>query len=210
MTQTTKNRRSTIWWMVAGVVGLGLVVLLAWSLAGETPPDTSIGYGDPTVTGERLPFVAENGADPAVGFDAPEVVGADWEGNPVEIKADGRPKIVIFLAHWCPHCQADVPRVQQWIDAGGVPDGVDLYSVATLTDPVRPKWPPQDWLEEEGWTVPVIMDDAASSVATAYGLVGTPFYVVLDGQNRNLARVSGEIGAAGMDALAEIALDSLD
>jgi hypothetical protein len=70
---------------------------------------------------------------------------------------------------------------------------------------LRPNWPPQEWLEEEGWTVPVIMDDEDSSVVLAYGMRATPFYVVLDGENSNLGRFSGEIGVNGLDALVQLA-----
>jgi hypothetical protein len=98
-----------------------------------------------------------------------------------------------------------VPVIQDWVEAGGLPDDVQLISVATATDRLRPNWPPQDWLEEEGWTSPVIMDDQVGTVAGNYGMAGTPFYVVLDGDNTNLGRVSGEIGTQGVDALVALA-----
>ncbi|REK20626.1 MAG: TlpA family protein disulfide reductase [Actinobacteria bacterium] len=186
------------------MVGLALIVLLAISIAGETEVDASIGYGDPVVTGQTLPVYNSAAAeDVAVGMPGPEVVGADWEDNEVTITADGRPKIVLFLAHWCPHCQNEVPPVQAWLDAGNLPDDVDLYSVATSTDRLRPNWPPQDWLEEEGWTVPVIMDDQIGTVAGSFGMAGTPFYVVLDGDNNVVRRISGEIGTAGLAILVQ-------
>jgi hypothetical protein len=98
-----------------------------------------------------------------------------------------------------------VPVVQDWIDAGNLPTDVQLISVATSTNRLQPNWPPQDWLEEEGWTPPVIMDDEIGSVAVNYGMSGTPFYVVLDGDNTNLGRISGEIGIQGLEALVGIA-----
>lgn len=188
--------------IIGGVVGLALVVLLAVAIAGEEQVDASIGYGDPVVTGDPLPiFDPTAAADPVVGLTAPSAVGADWEDNEVKIEADGRAKIVVFLAHWCPHCQAEVPVVQTWLDEGNLPDDVDMYSVVTSTDRLRPNWPPQDWLEEEGWTVPAIMDNEIGTVAVNYGMSGTPFYVVLDGDNNVIRRASGEIGTAGLNAL---------
>jgi thiol-disulfide isomerase/thioredoxin len=117
-----------------------------------------------------------------------------------------------MLAHWCPHCQAEVPVIQDWVDAGGVPEGVDLYGVTVLTNRLRQSstWPPQEWLEGEGWTSPTIMDDEAGSIVTAYGLTSTPTYVVLDGDNNNLGRFAGEIGVSGLDTLAALAVGSLD
>ncbi|HUF94829.1 MAG TPA: TlpA disulfide reductase family protein [Acidimicrobiia bacterium] len=187
--------------IIGGVVGLALIVVLALAIAGEEPLDASIGYGDPVVTGDPLPLFNSAAADPVVGLAAPSAVGADWEENEVRIEADGRSKIIIFLAHWCPHCQAEVPVVQSWLDGGNLHDDVDMYSVVTSTDRLRPNWPPQDWLEEEGWTVPAIMDDEIGTIAANYGMSGTPFYVVLDGDNNVIRRISGEIGTAGLDVL---------
>lgn len=213
MTQTKKPKpgasnaksKTTLWWIVGGVVGLGLIVALAASIATEPEVDAAIGFGEPTVEGDTLPVFAAGTEDVAVGLTAPSVTGADWNGTPVTIEPDGTPKIVIFLAHWCPHCQAEVPVLQEWVDAGNLPDDVELISVATSTDRVRPNWPPQDWLEEEGWTAPVIMDDEIGTVAGNYGMSGTPFYVVLDGENQNLGRLSGQIGTDGFNALVALA-----
>lgn len=195
----------TILWIIAGVVGLGLIVALAFSIAGEESLDESIAFGEITVEGANLPFFEDSSTDPALGAAAPTVSGGDWNDNQYSIAADGRPKIVIFLAHWCPHCQVEVPVVQDWINSGGLPSDVDMYSITVLSEKLQPNWPSQDWLEDEGWTVPVIMDDAQGSAVLAYGMRGTPFYVVLDGENTNLGRFSGEVGVPGLEAMVQIA-----
>ncbi|MEX1125616.1 MAG: TlpA disulfide reductase family protein [Acidimicrobiia bacterium] len=200
------SKLTTLWWVLGGVVGLGLIVLLAISIAGEQERDTSIGYGEVTMEGDPLPVLEDPSNDTAGGLTAPTVSGADWDGNESSIGPDGSPKLLVFLAHWCPHCQAEVPVIQQWINDGGLPEGVDMYSLTVATDPLRPNWPPQDWLEEEGWTLPVIMDDEVGTAAVGYGMSGTPMYVVLDGDNKVLSRISGEIGVDGLNALAQIAL----
>jgi len=201
----------TVLWIIGGVVGLGLIVLLAASIAGEEPIDDSIAFGEVTVEGDPLPFLAdENGIDPALGFTAPTVSGVDWDDVPSTIGADGRAKIVLFLAHWCPHCQNEVPVVQSWLDDGGLPDDVDMYSITVLSDRLRPNWPSETWLEAEGWTVPVIMDDEQQSAVFAYGMRGTPFYVVLDGDNTNIGRISGEVGVGGLEQMVRLAQASID
>jgi thiol-disulfide isomerase/thioredoxin len=213
MTQKTKPKtgsnppksKATLWWIVGGVVGLGLIVALAASIATEPEINEEIGFGQPTAEGNPLPLYAAGTEDVGVGLTAPTVTGADWNGTPVSIEPDGNSKIILFLAHWCPHCQAEVPRVQAWIDEGNLPDDVELISVATSTDRLQTNWPPQTWLEEEGWTSPVIMDDQVGTVAANYGMAGTPFYVVLDGDNNNLGRLSGEIGVEGIEALVALA-----
>jgi hypothetical protein len=53
------------------------------------------------------------------------------------------------------------------------------------------------------------MDDEIGTAAAGYGMVGTPMYVVLDGDNNVLQRISGEIGVAGLETLAQIAAESV-
>ena len=53
-----------------------------------------------TVTGVQLPRYPNTGADPAVGMAMPELDGASFDGTPVTIANDGRPKVLLFLAHW--------------------------------------------------------------------------------------------------------------
>jgi thiol-disulfide isomerase/thioredoxin len=140
-------------------------------------------------------------ADPALGAVMPPLAGVDFDGSPVEVQADGRAKMVIFLAHWCPHCQREVPIVQQWMAAGNLPDGVDLVSVATAIDASRPNFPPDAWLEREGWTAPVIVD-ATGEIADRFGLSAFPFWVMVDAQGRVAARASGVLEPAQLDVVA--------
>ena len=197
-------------WIVSGVVGLALIVILAVAIASEPTLDESIAFGEVTVEGDPIPFLGDTSGDPNVGFTAPTVTGEDWNDVQTTIGPDGRPKIVLFLAHWCSHCQAEVPEVQEWLDAGGLGDDVDMYSITVFSDKLRPNWPSQEWLEDEGWTTPVIMDDEIGSAIAAYGVRGTPFYIVLDGDNINLGRWSGQVGTQGLDALVQIAEASIE
>jgi thiol-disulfide isomerase/thioredoxin len=204
------GRSSTLWWIIGGVIGIALIVLLAISIAGEEPIDDTAGFGTPVVEGDALPAYTSGQEDPAVGQIAPTVQGEDWNGNAVSIEPDGTPKIVIFLAHWCPHCQAEVPVIQQWVDEGNLPDDVELVSVSTGANQLRDNWPPQEWLEREGWTAPVIMDDEIGTVAGNYGMSATPMFVVLDGENTNLGRITGELPVDALNTLVQVAQDSIE
>jgi len=206
------NRRSLIYWIAGSVVGLGLIVWLAIAIAGEGAVDESVAFGEVTVEGDNLPFFDSTAGDVAVGVTAPTVTGETFDGQELTIGPDGKAKIVVMLAHWCPHCQAEVPVVQGWLGAGGLPEGVDIYGVTVLTNRVRDgrTWPPEDWLEDEGWTSPTIKDDQQSSIVNAYGMTGTPTYVVLGPDNENLGRISGEIGLGGLETLANLAAGSLE
>lgn len=215
-TASNKNQqpksRSTIYWIIGGVVGLALIVLLAISIAGEGTVDEAIAFGEVTVEGEGLPFLQTGANDPAIGLTAPTVTGETVDGGELTIGPGDNAKIVVLLAHWCPHCQREVPLIQDWVESGGLPEGVDLYGATVLTNRVRDgdTWPPQEWLAEEGWTSPTLMDDQGGSIATAYGMTGTPTYLVLGPDNENLGRLSGEIGVEGLNALAGLAAGSLE
>ena len=177
------------------VLALIAGIAIVFSIGGEdTQPTTDLSaIPAPVVTGEPLtPYDPTLDVDASSGMPAPEVVGSDFQLNPVEIVADGRPKVLLFLAHWCPHCQAEVPRVQQWLDAGGRPAAVDFYSVATSIDAAQPNYPPDRWLERERWSPPVLVD-TDGSVARAYGLTSFPYWVFVDANGAVFGRVSTEM-----------------
>ncbi|HEX2047960.1 MAG TPA: TlpA disulfide reductase family protein [Acidimicrobiales bacterium] len=122
----------------------------------------------------------------------------------MEIARDGKPKLVMFLAHWCPHCQAEVPVLVDWASAGQ-PQGVDLVAVSTAVDRARPDYPPSAWLEREGWTIPTVADDADGTAAAAFGLTGYPYFVAVTGDGKVAARASGEQTVSRLAALAAAA-----
>lgn len=156
--------------------------------------------GEIDIVGTSLPPVEGNpdpASDPAVGSIAPALLGTDFAGNPTAVDpTDGSPKAVAFLAHWCPHCQAEVPRVQEWLDSGGGVPGVDIIAVTTAVQPDQGNYPPSAWLAGEGWTSPVIRDNEDSDAFTAYGAGGLPFWVFIDAQGRVVRRSAGELDIA--------------
>ncbi len=201
-----RRRRPPVVWLGLGVlVIVAAIVAIVASSQSDTKKTTVTNGGKGTkstvalkearpvvVTGKALSTFGE-GTDHAVGRVAPELRGAGFDGKPVTVAHDGRPKLVLFVAHWCPHCQREVPEITEWIAAGGVPDGVDLYAVATSTDPSRPNYPPDEWLEREGWAVPTI-DDQDQAVADAFGLTAFPYFVLVDSGGKVAERFTGEIG----------------
>ncbi len=154
-----------------------------------------------TVIGEPLAaypqtssMVVPPGEDPAVGQTPPVLEGFSFDGSPVKIDpADGRAKVVIFVAHWCPHCQVEVPLIQEWIDEGNQPENVDFYAVSTSVKRDQPNYPPSKWVIKEGFTPKVMLDDPAGTAAQAYGLPGFPYFVMMDSAGKVTQRASGEV-----------------
>jgi thiol-disulfide isomerase/thioredoxin len=199
--EQAQSRRT---WIIIGVIGAALVVVAVASLSVVSSPTDEFAYRSVEVQGASLP-VLTGGTDTAVGLAAPELIGQSFDGSPIEIVGDGRPKVVMTVAHWCPHCQNEVPVIEEWIDENGLPADVDLYSIATGTSAIRDNYPPDKWLEREGWTVPVLVDSEDNEAAAALGQSGTPFWVAIDAEGNVVQRASGEIGVAGLEMLIEAA-----
>jgi thiol-disulfide isomerase/thioredoxin len=155
---------------------------------------------------DTLP-VSDPTTDPEAGSPAPTLTGTGFDGAQITIGADGRAKAVYFLAHWCPHCQAELPLVQELIDEGQVPEGLDIYAVSTSVDDTLGNYPPAVWLAREGFEQPVIRDDAASTAYQAYGGSGFPYVVYLDGENQVVARSAGELGKDNIAAMWALVTD---
>ena len=167
------------------------------------PAGQPLVQGPVTVNGTALAVLPGSGADPAAGQAVPEISGFDTlDGSPVTIANDGKPKLIFILAHWCPHCQKEVPLIQQWIDDGKVPAGLELYAVSTAARPTTANYPPAAWLTKEHWTVPTIADSSDNAALEALGVSGFPFIVAVDENGKVVARVSGEQPVQKLDALA--------
>ncbi|MCU0261833.1 MAG: TlpA family protein disulfide reductase [Ilumatobacteraceae bacterium] len=207
------------WRRPLAVLAIGAAVLAACgSDDGETastvPPVATDGATTPTVpageiaeirpvtvTGEALPELSDPESDPAVGVAAPMVEGASFDGTPVTIGgASERPTLLVFVAHWCPHCQSEIPRLVELQADGRLPADLDVVAVSTATAPDRPNYPPSEWLEREAWPWPALADSETFDAGFAYGLSGFPFVTMLDADGNVVARWSGESDA---DTLAQ-------
>lgn len=190
--------------VVAGGIGLALVVAIVFAFSGGEAPVNGYAFGDVSVTGDALPRHESGTDDPAVGVAAPVVSGVDANGTPITIGEPGSASIVIFLAHWCPHCQREVPNVTAYLAAND-PSDVMFRAVATGSDATAPNYPPSVWLDRENWPVATIYDDAQNTAATSYGLSAFPFWVVLDADGVVQSRFSGELTPDELASLVEFA-----
>lgn len=213
--QKVSGKKSNTRWLLIGglavVAAVAVVVALlvgggdsASSGSGGTSASGGLSQTRPvTITGTALPLNPGAGTtDPAVGMVAPTISGQTFDGAPISVKP-GRPTLLVFVAHWCPHCQREVPQLTAWSNAGEVPAGVDVVAIATSTTNTRPNYPPSAWLEREKFPFPVIADSDTDQAAEAFGLDGFPYFVVLDAEGRVVARASGEVPPATLGNLLE-------
>jgi len=209
-----KARKKQPPWLWIGVGGIVLVLALAAIVSGGGSDDGADSSAEGleqtrtvTISGTALPQLPQSGGgDPAVGQVIPEATGQSFDGSPVAIRNDGRAKLILFVAHWCPHCQKEVPLLADWLKSHQLPSGVDLYTVSTAVDSKRPNYPPSSWLDREDWKAPTLADSDDGKAADAYGLSAFPYFVAVDGSGKVVARTTGEISTDDFEDLAMKAL----
>lgn len=219
------KKRSLMWlWVgIAAVILIAGVVAVATSgddkelsvgsvpttVAGATPDTGSTPASvEPaevwpvTITGSTLPALPTSGTDAAVGTAAPTLSGYTFDGTPVTIDWSQGPTLVVVLAHWCPHCNREVPEINKWRDSGKVPADLKVVAITTAVDPSRPNYPPSQWIVDKGWTWPVLADSQNSDAAIALGVSGFPYSIIVGADGNVLGRISGELGAGYGDWVA--------
>jgi thiol-disulfide isomerase/thioredoxin len=195
-------------WAVLGVIALVAVIAIGAVAAGGSDDDSAKRKPAKfetapslTVDGTSLPGFESSNRDSAVGMTAPTIDTVDFQGQPVQVGgATGSPYALVFLAHWCPHCQAEVPRLVE-LAKGEQIAGVDVIGVPTGTTDEAPNYPPSEWLAGEDWPFAVALDTAKAKAAQAYGLTGYPYFVFVDAQGKVAGRASGEIEPDQIEAI---------
>lgn len=214
-------------WIALAVVlvfGVGIAIFMSGDDSKATPPGTdstdssggasSLPDSQPvTVTGDALVGYSDTASpDPGVGAVAPVLSGLNFSGEPITIDPvkDG-PYMVVFLAHWCPHCNVEIPRLNSWKHSGAVPAELKVIGVATAVSTASDFYPPSSWFSNKGWEWPVMVDESqgdglAGKAAAAYGASGWPYFVIVGADGKVKARVSGELEVAQLQTIVDDAL----
>jgi thiol-disulfide isomerase/thioredoxin len=178
----------------------GAVVTTA---ASSDPVPATVPTANPitSMIGRALAVYDASQADGSVGAKAPVASGLDLiTGNEVEIAVDGRPMVIGFYAHWCPHCQAEVAALTTWLETQSLPTGIDFKAVSTFMDEDRDNFSPDKWLSREGWEHPIISDTDAFEVAEIFGVPSIPFYIFVNADGTVAARSGGNLEPAALAA----------
>ena len=156
-------------------------------------------YQPVSISGSALVEMPDSGADAAIGKIAPTLTGYSFDGSPVTITPgkDGK-LMIVFVAHWCPHCRNEVPLLVEWIKTGRAPKDARVVAVSTSVTNARPNFPPSNWLEDEDWPVDVMADNETFDAAASYGLTGFPYFVLINSDGTVAKRLSGEIPAGDL------------
>ena len=189
------------WWVVLGglIVAGGLAVALTAG-GGDSTSGKLETAKKVTVDGAALPTLTNSSADAGVGRTAPTLTGQTFDRKPIVIGNDGKPHVLVFVAHWCPHCQTEIPRIVA-MERAGQTSGVPVTAIATGTNENAPNYPPSAWLRSAGWPYPVLVDTESGTAANAYGLAAYPYLVFVDASGKVAARVAGEVAPADLQKM---------
>jgi cytochrome c biogenesis protein CcmG/thiol:disulfide interchange protein DsbE len=219
------NSKNRTWIIVVGVIVVVLGLAGIAVLAGGSD-DSSSGVVDPSETtaapsgeveqnrpieaeGDTVPALTDVDPDPALGLAFPIINGQSFDGTPVSVggASDG-PTMVVYLAHWCPHCNNEIPELIELDNRDGVPADMRVVGVSTGVNNTAPNYPPSKWLTDMDWPWEVIADDANSSAFVLSGGSSFPYLVILDADGNILARDSGEKTAEDLAAWIQEALST--
>jgi thiol-disulfide isomerase/thioredoxin len=218
--EEVKNSRKTFLIIGAGVLLVAAIAIGITAISGDsttnkpttTPRVTVEGqlaageYQPVIVDGDALSPLGDGSGNPALdssmGKTAPTLNGYNFAGTPVSVTpgANNQPLMLVFLAHWCPHCNREVPRLIEWKEQGLVPEGLRVIGVTTASRNDQPNWPPSDWIEEMKWPFEVFVDSEEGTAFNAYGVDGFPFIAIVNAEGKVVGRHSGGLELPDLDA----------
>jgi thiol-disulfide isomerase/thioredoxin len=204
-----KHRRNRVilWGGLAVVVVIAVVVAVVAGGGGSSAKATAFETSPVQVSGTPLPqYDSTKSPDPGVGKTIPTLTGKSvFDGGSITIGPDGgtggkgKPQMIVFVAHWCPHCQAEVPRLVALAKSGTF-DGIEVNAVATATNAQYPNYPPSAWLKRVEWPFSVMADSKTTTAAQAYGLSAYPYFVLVNSDGTVAGRGTGELPPAELKA----------
>ena len=203
--QNAQKKNPRIVFIVVGLV-IALAAILAATRGSDSSSTTSGGTDNTSATADAAqykPVVIEGSplerrgdsqVDPSQDAVAPVLKGQSFSGAEMTIRpgASGKPTMLVFLAHWCPHCNREIPRLIDWKEQGLVPADLRVVGITTASRSDQANWPPSQWITDMEWPWEVMADSETADAANAYGVDGYPMIVVIGADGKVKLRFSGE------------------
>jgi peroxiredoxin len=177
-----RQQLKTILGVVAVVALVGVAAFAFFRATDTGTPSTAdqVTAGPPRT--EELAL-----GEPVPAFSAPDLI----EGTVSWSDYAGAPAVLSVWAPWCPHCQVELPIVDDVMRE--FPDVGFVTVVTAIGDQPGPS--PEEYMRENDLAFPVAVDDDAGTIAGSLGIQGFPtlYFVSSDGTVAQVA--SGEMEA---------------
>lgn len=140
----------------------------------------------------KLPTFDSQANDTAIGKIVPQITAETFSGKTETVAPGKKPYVLALVAHWCPHCQKEVPKIVSLYEQGQLPEDVDFIAVATGTSESKPNYPPSEWLNNSGWPWLKLADDKNFTIGNGLGLQSYPYLIYVNADGTIYKRTSGE------------------
>lgn len=180
--------------IIAAVVLVGIVIVLIAALGKEDTPasDITLAGGGP---GDAAPVLTVEGGPTEQGQAAPSISGVDmYTGRTVSLQEmQGKPTLLTVWAHWCPHCQKELPIIQQLSQEQAGNFNFLTVSTSAGSQPAAGQYAtPATLMKTQGITMPSLRDDGTKAMQ-ALGAEGFPTLLMIDADGNAVGKASGEM-----------------
>lgn len=190
-----KTRSPQMMWI--GIAAVAVVLVVVAVIVGNGGGASGGGYApapDGSVTVARDSLQPLQIGDEIPDWSAPALDGYG-DGTLAWSQYVGTPTVLSVWASWCPHCQAELPRLAA---AVGSRPGIQLVSVTTALG--REAGPtPAGYMESNDLTFPVALDDANTTLMKGLGVTGFPTTYFVDASGTIVQKGEGEIDPGTLD-----------
>ena len=175
------------------ILSLILLSLFFFACSQENQNNISSEF---SISGEKISIAdPQTRIDNFRGINSPVIEFKIPEENIYITYPENTPTIFLFVAHWCPFGQEEIPEVKKWIEDNDILNkGVNVVLIVTSTDSNKVNYPPDSWLYNESWKYPVIYDDSTNSLADYFGVSYFPSWVFTESNGQVAFTHAGKIG----------------
>ena len=141
--------------------------------------------------------------DVAAGLPAPSATFTNPDKTMTSIDSTtGTPKMVFFVAHWCPFCQQELEDLMKVLQTEDF-SAIETHIVITNTDSTKPNFPADEWIKNLGIAeldnVFIHYDDVSNLASIKYGSDRKiPYTLIIDKDGLVLFRAIGSAGIEGL------------
>lgn len=192
----TRRRRRRILFRAILVLMVVVVVIVVAGVLLVRSPGFMMGTDDAAVVQQS------DGPAGEVGTAIPTVEGQDFAGHDVGFGPGDGPLVVMFAAHWCEYCQADLEELAAARADGSFDPPATFIAVSTRHLPFV-SWPPTSALDLGA--ADEVLVDTNSAIAREFGVSSVPQWYFIDSHGVVQERHTGTLSPDEVTELAEAA-----